>query len=121
MIRPTAVQAGDLGVAVRRLLRRLDLDRRGRIELPVGVAIFLIVLVAPALALQPPLATSLGALIGLSGGYLRGATDVILVRLVVEVLFQYSGIGHLLLELVEQRDLPMVQGAATLIGICTSL
>ncbi len=36
---------------------------------------------------------------------------------VVEVLFQYPGIGRLLLESVEQRDLPMVQGAAMLIGI----
>lgn len=128
MIRPTAVQSGDLGVVAPRLLERPDPARLGRIELAVGVAILLVILVAPAFAPQPPLATSigilrppswqhllgtdrlgrdilsrflaggqlimvlsllagilatsLGALIGLSGGYLRGATDVILMRLV---------------------------------------
>lgn len=128
MIRPTAVQSGDLGVVAPRLLERSDPARLGRIELAVGVAILLVILVAPAFAPQPPLATSigilrppswqhllgtdrlgrdilsrflaggqlimvlsllagilatsLGALIGLSGGYLRGATDVILMRLV---------------------------------------
>lgn len=128
MIRPTAVQSGDLGVVVPRVLGRPDPARLGRIELAVGVAILLVILVAPAFAPQPPLATSigilrppswhhllgtdrlgrdilsrflaggqlimvlsllagilatsLGALIGLSGGYLRGATDLILMRLV---------------------------------------
>ncbi|MGH7707680.1 MAG: ABC transporter permease [Vulcanimicrobiaceae bacterium] len=35
---------------------------------------------------------------------------------VVEVLFQYPGIGRLLLESAQQRDIPMVQGAALVIG-----
>lgn len=35
---------------------------------------------------------------------------------VVEVLFQYPGIGKLMLESVQTRDLPMVQAAAMLVG-----
>jgi peptide/nickel transport system permease protein len=35
---------------------------------------------------------------------------------VVEVLFQYPGIGKLLLESTETRDIPMVQAAAMLVG-----
>jgi peptide/nickel transport system permease protein len=35
---------------------------------------------------------------------------------VVEVLFQYPGIGKLMLESVQNRDLPMVQAAAMLVG-----
>jgi peptide/nickel transport system permease protein len=35
---------------------------------------------------------------------------------VVEVLFQYPGVGKLLLESVQTRDIPMVQAGAMLVG-----
>ncbi len=128
MIRHHAVQAGDLGFVVPRSFGRPRSARLGRIELGIGAVILLVILIAPAFAPQPPLATSiailrppslhhllgtdrlgrdilsrflaggqlimvlsllagilatsLGALIGLTSGYLSGAADVILMRLV---------------------------------------
>ncbi len=128
MIRHNTVQAGDLGFVVQRSFGRPQSARLGRIELGIGAVILLVILIAPAFAPQPPLATSidilrppslhhllgtdrlgrdilsrflaggqlitvlsllagilatsLGALIGLTSGYLSGAADVILMRLV---------------------------------------
>ena len=131
------MQLGNLDVVVPRSFGRGQSAQLGRIELGVGAVILLLILIAPAFAPQPPLATSidvllppslhhllgtdrlgrdilsrflaggqlitvlsllagilatsLGALIGLTAGYLSGAVDVILMR-VVDVLLALPAI-----------------------------
>lgn len=122
------MEASDSIVVTAPPLRRHGLAHLGWVEVGIGLAVLIIILIAPAFAPQPPLATSasilhppsvqhllgtdrlgrdilsrflsggrlitvlsllagllatsLGSLIGLTGGYLRGATDILLMRLV---------------------------------------